>query len=615
MILACACLSLYMLLSIDLFSSLARKAGWPRFITTFLFFYTQIISTEFLLGLFSVLNGYSLVLLNVAVSTCLVIVLRKKFGKKIIINYLAKSRQSLASLKRLPRKDPLWSILLFLAIGFIGWIIFLGILFPATDFDGNSYHLAFVGNVIQNHSFADVPTSLPWLIGYPKGGEFIQMWSVIISHNDMLTDLTQLPFLVLGVYALYEIGLRLGADKKQARFSATLFVFLPIVLNQLKTTYVDVMLSALFFAAMAVIIQKRLRKIDWVLLGILFSLIISVKSTGFLFVLVLSPLLSWQLYKNFGKHPKSYLQPLLLILLPTSFGLYWYVKNFILYRSPIYPFGFKLAGISIFPGKTFQEFAADAVQSTSLPNGCAQRIWFVWTEQKDWFGCFYNYDTNYAGLGPIWFIILIPAVLISIYFAIKKRNALYFAVTATIVGLFAIYPSNYYSRYTLFITAVGIFALSIVLTNLRKDVSRLVKGLALVLAVSVIATNFVLCNFPPLVVKAQFKSVVAGSERGEVYSNMPGKAFVFLEDKVQPGQVVDYDSSPYFIYPLWKPDFSNKVIYIPASNEESWYKELDNKHVVYVFTTLNSKENHWAESKLKGIYKDDTYEIFKVSEK
>jgi hypothetical protein len=400
-----ALLSLYMLLAIDVLSFSLHRSGWSRFVSTFLLFIAQIVTTEFLLGLFSALGGYSLVVL------------------------IASGWDEL-------RKDPLSLTVVVLALGFLCWIVFLGIIFPSIDYDGNAYHLTFIGNLIQNHTFFDAPSSSLWVTGYPKGGEFIQAWSALVLHNDMFTDLTQVPFLLLAVYALYEVATLVGASKKQARFAALLFTFLPIVLNQLKTTYVDVMLCSVFFAGLAMVARKRLGKLDLVLVGIIFSLLIAIKSTGLLFVIALVPLLLRGLYASYGKNLTGYIRPLLLVFAPTLFGLYWYVKDWVLYGSPLYPFGLKVAGITLFHGKNFQASVDTALQATALPHGCLPRIWFVWTEQKDWFGCLYNYDTNYAGLGPIWFIILIPAVIVSVYFAFKKRNSLYLWITASVIGLF-----------------------------------------------------------------------------------------------------------------------------------------------------------------------------------
>jgi hypothetical protein len=610
-------LSGFMLLSIDFLSCKLGRTGWSRFVSTFLLFFAQIIGSEFVLGLFSLLTSFWLVITNVLLSAGLLFWLRRTYGTKAFKQYLTDLRAIRLSPWQGFKADPLWGILLALAGLFLAWIIFLGVFFPSTDWDGNSYHLTFSANVIQNHTFFDPATSLKWLAGYPKGGEFVQLWSVLITHNDMFTDLAQIPFLALGIYALYAIARRLGANKQQARFAALLFIFLPMVLNQLKTTYVDVMLCSIFFAGLAIVIKEKLGKLDLVLIGIIFSLLISIKSTGFLFVFALLPLLFWNLYKH-QKDIKSglvgyYAKSIAYITPALFFGLYWYFKNWIEYGSPIYPFGFKLAGHSIFPGQTFQEFAANAVNgSTLLPHDSLSRIWFVWTEQKDWFGCMYNYDTNYAGFGPIWFIILLPAFITALYLAYKKRNGLFAGVAATIAVLFAVYPSNYYTRYTIFVTAIGIISFGLILTYMSKLSATVAKLLTLALVLVVIGTNFTLCNFSPGTVKDQVAGVLHGSARGPVYNGVPGPAYVFLEGRERSGDVVAYDSSPYFIYPLWLPDFSNKVIYIPAKNQADWYNQLKTKNVKYVFTTVDSKEQKWAQSRLNNIYEDEMYAVYQV---
>jgi len=612
LVVLCSLLSLYMLLAVDVLSFALHRTGWARFASAFLLFYAQIIATEFLLGLFSALFSYTLVILNMLLSAGILYAVYRTSGRVIFTDYLLRTRQSVSKVAKELWRDWPSLIVLLLALGFLAWIVFLGIIFPSIDYDDNSYHLTFIGDLIQNHTFFDAPSSSLWVTGYPKGGEFIQAWSALILHNDMFTDLTQVPFLLLAVYALYEVAMSLGAGKKQARFAALLFAFLPIVLNQLKTTYVDVMLCSVFIAGLAMVVQKKLHRLDAVLIGIIFSLLIAIKSTGLFFVIALTPLLLWNFYRQYGKNFKQYLQPLALIIAPVSFGLYWYIKDLVLYGSPLYPFGIKLAGITIFPGKNFQASVDSALQLTSLPHGCVQRLWFVWTEQKDWFGCLYNYDTNYAGLGPIWFIILIPAIIVSVYFAVKQRNTLYLWVTASVAALFAVYPANFYSRYTMFVTAIGMFALGVVLTSISKLTESFVKIVTIVLVLSVIATNFVLCNYAPDTVSRQLRSVLAGSARGSVYANFPGPAYTFLEARIRPHEVVVYDSKPFFIYPLWTPDFSDRVIYISAATAGSWYEQLKTDRVRYIFTTLGSKENRWAMGRLRAIFKDQMYEIFQA---
>ena len=599
--------------AIDLWSFALRRRGWLRFVGSFLLFYSQVIVTEFALGLFSWLTTLNLVLLNVVITGGLVVYMFRKFGRKVVGEYLADLKRTMKETWNDLKSDPLGLILLVLAGGLVLWVMFLGVIYPVSDFDGNSYHMTFIGNVMQYHNFWDKPTSIPWLTGYPKGGEFMEMWSVLTARSDLLTDLSQVPFAALGVYALYAIAVAVGAAKKQARFAALLFLFVPLVINQLRTSYVDVMLNTLFFSGLALLLSKSFRRMEWLLLGIIFSLMLSIKSTGVLFIAVLAPLVAWKLYGDWKAHDRRWrvaLGPLVLVAIPCVFGLYWYLKDLVLYGSPIYPFGFKLLGHSIFPGKTFQEFAADAVNgSTSLPPGNLARIWYVWTEQKDWFGCLYNYDTNYAGFGPVWFVIMLPAVVTALYLAVRKRKWLFVAVSGLIGLLFLAYPSDYYTRYTVFMTGAGILALAFALTHIGRLVGNSVKMLTIGLAVVVGATNFTLCTVNPPDLGPELKHAEQGSDRGLVW---PSSAFMYIQNHMKPGQTVAYDSKPWFIYPLWNASYSNKVIYIPASSETDWLRKLQQKNVNYVIAQSDDNEKKWATGSLKLVYKDGDNEVFQV---
>ena len=602
----------------DLTSFALGRTGWRRFLSSFLFFYAQIILTEFLLGLVYGLTSLFLTLLNIVVSGIILAIVVKKTDKGIFARYWITLKAGVARVRKDIFKDRPWVVLAVVAALLLLWVIFIGLLFPSIDFDGNSYHLPFIGYAIQNHAIYDIPTSLGWLDGYPKGGELIEMWSVMISHNDMLVDLSQVPFLFLGMAAVYIISRRLGVDKKYARFTAILYLFLPIVLNQLKTTYIDVMLCSLFFAGIAQVLQKKLSRLDLTLLGVILSLIIAIKDTGVLFVIVIAPLLIWNLYVNRVKtksFARNFLLPLLFVFIPTLFGFYWYIKNGVMYGNPIYPYGLTLGGLRIFPGKTFQDAAAAAINSlTVLPSGCVDRIWFVWTEQQSWYGCLYNYDANFSGLGPIWFVVLIPAVLASIYFMVKKKNYLYIALMALIIGLFAIYPLDYYSRYTMFITLLGLISLGIVLSNIGKRLVSFTRTLLIILAIVVCATNFTLCNYSPDSIRGQIVSILHGNPKGPLYNSAIGTSYVFLQNKIKAGETVAYDSDPYFIYDLWNSNYSDKVTYIPAPSEAKWFDGLKGQHVRYVFTNIDSQEHGWLKSDadVKSIYKDDMYEIYQL---
>lgn len=613
-------LTLAIILSLDLVSFALGRKGTQRFFSTFFLFFSQIVITQFLLGLSAVLSGVTVALLNLLVTSCVLILLRRSFGATIFRRYIATNVTSARHLMGSLRGDVLYMTLLFLALVLVGWISILGLLFPVTDVDGNSYHMTFIAQAIQNNHIYDVSSSVPWLAGYPKGGELIQMWNVIIPNNDALADLAQVPFLLLGIVSLYVISVRVGVEKGDARFASLLFLFLPIVINQAKTTYVDIMLSALFLAALAIVTKKGLSWLDLVITGVIFSLLIAVKSTGLIFVLACVPFLLMNILK-FKKHRlipeyKQYMLHLGLVFLPMLFGLYWYIKNLFVYGSPLYPFGLKAFGVTIFPGRTFQDFIAGAFTGSSvMPADALQRLWFVWTEQKDWFGCLYNYDSTFSGLGPVWFTILIPSILVATVLAIKRRQYLFLALTVAVAVVFAIYPANFYARYTIFLVLAGVMSFGLVATLLGDSVRRFSRIVAIGLALVVIATTFTLCNFSPTVIRNQINNVKAGHPReGLAYRNTFGDSYLFLQNRVQAGETVAYGSAPYYIYPLWKADFSNRVVYLPVKDKAKWYKELAEQDVKYVFTNLKGDEHDWIEkdARFKTIFRDKINEIYEV---
>jgi hypothetical protein len=356
-----------------------------------------------------------------------------------------------------------------------------------------------------------------------------------------------------------------------------------------------------------------------VLLGIVYSLLISVKATGLLLIILTLPLLAPHFIRIHKRKLIFDLKPSLVrlgyILLPMTFGLFWYIKDLFLYQSPLYPFGLKLAGLTIFPGKTFQDFISTAFTNFSvMPTNPTARLWFVWTEQKDWFGCLYNYDATFSGLGPIWFIVLLPTIPLSVYLAIKKKNSLFLALASILLITLAVYPANYYARYTIFIVALGIIAYGLIADVLWRPVKIMVSLILIWLAYNVVATTFTLCNFPPKLVREQLNAIRSGAPRdGQAYANTVGPSYLFLQKRIQPNETVAYDSKPYYIYPLWRQDFSNKVIYVNGDNKDDWLSKIKKENVRYIFLNKNSQEHKWAErSGLTSIYKDVFNEIYKA---
>ncbi len=600
--------------TLDILLFALSRTGWRRFVGTSLLFYAQIVGTEFVLGLTHSLYSYSLALVNIAIAAAIFMTLRKKYGPKLFRNYLESFSRVPNAVKSCAREDPLLATLYVIAGAFLVWVLFIGLIFPPVDWDGNAYHLTYSADLVQNHNLYDVPTNLVWIPAYPKGGEFIQAWTILLAHNDTIVDLVQVPFVIVAVTALYGIACGVGVSKKSARYAALLFAFTPSVLNQLTTDYVDVMVAATFFAALALVLQKTYKRLDFLLVGIAFSLLTALKTSGIYFVAVLLVILLWNLYKQERFEFKKYVTPTLLVLPPMVFGLYWYVKDFILYGSPIYPFGLQLAGKTIFKGIDFAQWSS--VAYASLPHNQFLRLWFIWSEGGSNFH--YDYDSTLFGFGIIWFIVFIPSLPLSAYFAVRKRNYYFLGLQALLLGLLLVYPNDYSPRYTMFILSAGIVGLGMVLDNLHAITIRATKTILLALTIVTLSVNFILWSYRPNTVRQQLSNIYHG--RGEHYSSSIfatsfGSAYTFMHSTVQKNQTVVYTAGNW-MYPLWNADFSDRVVYVNATTENSWYKQVMQQKATFVFTTTDTKikENRWAKNTFKDVvYNDGWYEIFKVN--
>lgn len=617
LLLGLACLlSFFMLITSDILSVALNRKGWQRFLSTFILFYTQIIVTEFTLGIASLLYTYTLWLVNGLIMGLVLCVILKVKGPSLFKRYFNSVKLSIKAFAHPKKRDPFVTTLYGLAAIFLLWLFFLAIIFPVLDWDGNAYHLTYAANLVQNHNIYDVPSSLVWINGYPKAGELIQAWTILLAHNDTIVDLTQVPFIVLAICSLYAIGRNVGISKNNARFAASLFFFTPMVMAQLITGYVDVMLPAIFFAALALISQKKYAKLDFLLIGICFSLIIGIKTSGLYFIVIcLLPLLRNLFVKN-GFRLKKYFIPMLLLVSPMIFGLYWYIKNLVLYGSPIYPFGFKAAGQTIFKGTDYTQFFSAI--GNSMPDNMLLRLWYTWSERgPDPTQFLYDHSSNYYGLGVIWFIVLLPAIPVSIYIAIRKRQYYFLGILSLLLTLLLIYPTNFSARYTVFVICAGVIAFGLLLDNLKPVTIKTVKMVTVVLAILTVFTNPIMLRTPGEI-RTQLESISSGKgTRGTTTTfaiNMGG-AYTVARQIVRKDEKIAYTTLDW-IYPLWNSDFSNKVVYIEGSNESSWYKKVKEQGVDYIFITPNMsvKENRWAKSKFENvIYKDNRYEILKVN--
>ena len=234
--------------------------------------------------------------------------------------------------------------------GVVGAIAALAIVYstthaPETLYDSLSYHLFFAARWVQDHAVTIVPTPFSDIAqAYaPGNGELFFAWLMLPFHGDVLARVGQLPFACLAATTLYAIATHAGAPAEGAIYPAAFFLLSRPVVEQAVGANVDLICASLFLVAVlfALLAAATNERRDWALLGVAAGLYAGTKylAIAYLPVLVLVAL-SRGLRRN------------ALWTLPglAVFGAPWYVRNWIVAGSPLYPSSLALAGVTVARG-------------------------------------------------------------------------------------------------------------------------------------------------------------------------------------------------------------------------------------------------------------------------
>ena len=216
---------------------------------------------------------------------------------------------------------------------------------PFTLYDAISYHLYFAGRWLQDHAISILPTpfSDPSQAYEPANGELFFVWLMAPWHGDLIARAGQLPFWVLGGVAIVAIARRLGAARAHAWYPALLFLVARPVVEQAVGSDVDLIGASLLASSivLGLIAVDRDTRADWALWGISAGLTLGTK---FVMLAYLPALLTMAVARGVRLRALWALPGLL------AFGASWYLRNWIVAGSPIYPASLTLARLTIARG-------------------------------------------------------------------------------------------------------------------------------------------------------------------------------------------------------------------------------------------------------------------------
>ncbi len=218
----------------------------------------------------------------------------------------------------------------------VGLVFTSGLDFP-TDWDALMYHLPLVNHWLQARSLY-APECYYWF--YPANAELFSLWIVGPFSGDFLIGLTDLPALILFAVAAVELGMILGLRRSLAHVIGLIVVTHPVSAIQLLGIGNDVPAAAFFLAGLWYgfrLVDEPDRPTLWLLAASL-GLLAGVKyyALGYAgfggFVICVLVLVRRGVRPTLG----------VAFTLAAGFLLlagYWYLRNFFVAGSPLYPKG------------------------------------------------------------------------------------------------------------------------------------------------------------------------------------------------------------------------------------------------------------------------------------
>lgn len=203
-----------------------------------------------------------------------------------------------------------------------------GLITKPWEGDSLAYHIP-IAKTILNGEFLNPVNDGYGLEFYPGASE--ALLAIFILLRIPLSLFNLLSWILL-FFLAKRLGITLGLKKDLAQIFSVGVVCLPSVLRLITTQTIDIWL-AVFFVASLILLETPEKKIPYFLkLGFTLGMLVGTKYSGVLFALLLIIFYSKKLL------PHLNVKRVISFALPFSlFGLFWYVRNYILTGNPIYP--------------------------------------------------------------------------------------------------------------------------------------------------------------------------------------------------------------------------------------------------------------------------------------
>jgi hypothetical protein len=481
-----------------------------------------------------------------------------------------------------------WVTVVFLLFSLIRFA-FLIVVLPPFVWDSLTYHLTNVAHWTQTGRIElfDAPVIR---IYTPANYETLATWFTVFLHHDLVVEAAGLPAYALALLAVYALARELGVSRPAAWLGSLTYGSMPALLLAATGTKNDPHMAAYFLMCLG-IIAGLLREVSdqppsnttgqFLLLAVAVLFAFGTKAYMlhlFLGLMAFAALGAWwkgrwgvwlraarDAWAGFLNKRKVEKWALLIIFAAGLFmGGYWNVRNWALKGNPFYPYGVEIGNANVLP-----EGDRTARLNLSRLEGNLASLVAKFGDAKQPITPDLPYTTGWG-----WFVygIGVPALL----WGLLRKRKMRALAGAFAVALLAIFlsdrPSPWNLRYVIWFPGLFSLAFAEWSDTFIRSGGRLTAA-AMFLTGLTVALNFAMTLNYGIVRPEQFQQMLERSvwdrQSATLKVNMPAEyenALVYVPKDALLGYNVGSNG---FIYPLYRADFSQRIVYVPFSPEDS----------------------------------------------
>lgn len=359
-----------------------------------------------------------------------------------------------------------WMLAALAIIGFVTVRFVIAVSMPVAGYDAIHYHLAGVADWLQTGTFSH-PSYVLFAGRFPANADLLYLHLLAFFPSPRLIAPAGILFLLFLGVAVASLARALGVGREWSRWAAALAMMIPIAMAQSTSGYVDLATAAAVVALAALVaayLQAGATATPWAVAaaGLSAGLLVGSKATGLAPAALAALAIVVSSRARFRwAHVALFVAALSLV------GSSWYVRNWIVDGNPLAPYRLSVAGVTIVDGLD----PSGHVTEPPLSLQVARPLQLFYAAASE-LSLFANprgvtYDDHVLGLGPMWPLIGLPALLALVllsrqFLAPPGRWAMGIVVLAGTA-----HPYLWWTRFTIPLAVAGVVAAAILASRNR----------------------------------------------------------------------------------------------------------------------------------------------------